>query len=29
MRRAGLNIRFARLGEEYDEGAEYFPLTCE
>jgi predicted dehydrogenase len=29
LRRAGLNIRFARLGEEYDEGAEYFPLTCE
>jgi hypothetical protein len=27
LRRAGLNIRFARIGEEYDEGVEYFPLT--
>ncbi len=29
LRRAGLNMRYARLGEEFDEGVEYFPLTCE
>ena len=28
VRRAGLNIRFARMGEEYDD-AVYFPLTRE
>ncbi|MBW2500215.1 MAG: phytanoyl-CoA dioxygenase family protein [Deltaproteobacteria bacterium] len=27
LRRAGLNIRFARVGDEYDEGVEYFPLS--
>ena len=28
LRRAGLNIRFARMGEEYDD-AVYFPMTRE